>query len=1015
MWNSHRPNSNTLFALEQNLFGDISADETAEQFSVEESQEQEVEAQAFDWDEAIELNYQDNTDPDAMSMSWDDTEDTSESFDLDEEDTDTDNVEAFAIEEEEASQEEDEPLSHSNSLFALEQSLFRNLPANPSAQQFSVEEEDDEALSHSNSLFALEQSLFGTPPTNPPAEQFSIQEPETQGVQAQAFDWDETIELDYSEETYPTAMSLDWLPTDDGSESFGLGEEPLTYDVEAFEVDDEAVSEPQEEAYPSSEALEWNNYHPAPAAYDDSTAFEVNTDNATPEPTTEEDNDSAAFEFTHYNPTPTSQAYSAPKTVTVDATVVPPSPPPPSDQPEIDFDELERAPASSRASDAEAFAADLEAILRGEKTYEPPAETPTPAPAPPPQFPPAPQSQAQSVAPKPASPHDIFDQMGRNMAHATAFDLGTFSLEQRFDEFDEILDREEQNQYQTVEAQSSSSPDEEMQPDEEMGEAMDFDDTDLMDDLDQIERLPLQGNQLSVPFDHHPLSEQQGKTKGTGTNSKMDVDKQSKKRKRDENEDDTNQPPKKMQKSENEMEVDDGNEADALTFTFIDVGQGNGTLVEFPNGELMLVDCGCKSSGTVQTKDGEESVKVKNYLETQVKNFLDNKVNTSKFKKLSYVIISHPDSDHLNLLPTVLNDINVEQVIFGGKEEWYKKKQEVFNFFVEKKAKIFFINQGNPYSEAPNFGPDRRIIKNQDVSVWIVSANAQPTEGKNIENLFQELPKNNKPGTKTNTSSIVLCFQYGGNKVILTGDATFSTEWYILNQTYWKDGESLKSYALEGGHHGSEDSFSEAWLKKVNPQWIHFSADNKAQFKHPRGSVVQRVLRYTRVKESQDYGPHGIVVGIPDKQYDAVWKQGLEKHDLTQSFKELFDQNFVKNHDNPPQAAILTLLANVRQQGKQPEGEWFQPLSDLLNKYKQLQGQNLVDTLRSEPLVTYWTDQLSKLSKEIEALEKEKRTESPWPWLITDTNLFTSLVTANLGVYWELKLKKDGKVETELT
>ena len=60
----------------------------------------------------------------------------------------------------------------------------------------------------------------------------------------------------------------------------------------------------------------------------------------------------------------------------------------------------------------------------------------------------APQQESKSDREVPAStdrnnPHAIFDRMGKNMAYATAFDLGTIELEQLFDEFDRTLDREE--------------------------------------------------------------------------------------------------------------------------------------------------------------------------------------------------------------------------------------------------------------------------------------------------------------------------------------------------------------------------------------------------------------------------------------------------------------------------------------------------------------------------------------------------------------------------------------------
>ncbi|NJM59356.1 MAG: hypothetical protein HC849_02750 [Oscillatoriales cyanobacterium RU_3_3] len=289
--------------------------------------------------------------------------------------------------------------------------------------------------------------------------QFSVGEEEevpSESVESQAFDWDEAIALEYSETLYPTPMSLDWQTSDYPSQSFSLEDEPPTYNVEAFEVEEESEAVPKNEDYPGSAAYGFDAEEddvPAPPqeSFDNSQAYAVDAEDDVPAPKQEEWDNSQAYEVdSDDTPEPTSQKSRDSEAIPVNATAAtPPNPPRKSAQPvealsDNDFDELERATPTNRASDAEAFAADLAAILRGEKVYEPPAETPAPpAPAPQPQPQPAPQSQAQSVPPKKSSPHDIFDQMGKNMAHATAFDLGTFSLEQRFDEFDRILDEQE--------------------------------------------------------------------------------------------------------------------------------------------------------------------------------------------------------------------------------------------------------------------------------------------------------------------------------------------------------------------------------------------------------------------------------------------------------------------------------------------------------------------------------------------------------------------------------------------
>lgn len=133
---------------------------------------------------------------------------------------------------------------------------------------------------------------------------------------------------------------------------------------------------------------------------------------------------------------------------------------------------------------ADDFLEDLQAILNGEKHYDseglrPTSDQPKQGVNPAPQanqfsasapVPTTPEPTAPVRLEKPASPHDlfdrmaqgippetpptapeptyssahsVFDRMGKNMAFANSFDLGTISLQQRFDEFDRIFDAEE--------------------------------------------------------------------------------------------------------------------------------------------------------------------------------------------------------------------------------------------------------------------------------------------------------------------------------------------------------------------------------------------------------------------------------------------------------------------------------------------------------------------------------------------------------------------------------------------
>lgn len=532
MSTSNGYNSNSLLALEQSLYANTSLREPVQGFSAEEPEAPEdqpndsVEAHAFDWDEAIALQLQDATDSDStafsweeddsvdrenhypaafsqedaiqypypMSLSWMNQEEPSQSFGLEEEEVPAYDVQAFAVEED--APQTDDPLSYSNSLFALERSVYGIPPVELTAQSFSIEDTEPQSSEQPTSeshTFDWDEAIAleyeDDPESSVPSE-------------AHAFDWDEAISLEYKDDSEPAAESFDGVSDSDSSQSFGIDEtsdeaatafglfdndNSLPFQVEAFSVDDDHII-PIQHSAGRVYGIEPNE-PPPQAIAPESHAYEVE-DTTEPSPMPEDSTlESVAYETDSEEDTPA---------IPVKATVVdfPSSPQKSADA--FDFDELERAigenhPAADkgddRTGDDKSFAADLEAILRGEKVYEPATDTfPTaitvaqaqvaPAPAPPPQPPSPPPSQAQSVASQSASPQDIFSQMGRSMTHATAFDLGTISLQQTFNEFDDILDQQEQ---------AHSFSEEEAEPETREGPAIahpfDWDEDELAADI----------------------------------------------------------------------------------------------------------------------------------------------------------------------------------------------------------------------------------------------------------------------------------------------------------------------------------------------------------------------------------------------------------------------------------------------------------------------------------------------------------------------------------------------------
>lgn len=345
-------------------------------------------------------------------------------------------------------------------------------------------------------LFELEHSLRKTRPQPPkphpapPTQKLPSNPLPNQKVTAQAFDWDETIELEYRREAFPDT-SLSPSPF---SEQYSFSAEPedtsQSFEVEAFELDEDEEQSAEVDAQAKAFELE-----------DEDEVDSVDRSiPAQPEGKT----------YRHAN------RKKNPETKPVEVDLATPF----SARPLKSAHPLEQSGSAKDAEtdndstdtfDAEAFAADIEAILTGKaEVPAQPTETPSipssPEPAqphphdvfdqiaqgklPPPTPTPSPElpAQEEGEARPFAYSHAIFDQMAEGMAYANSFNLGTISLEQKFDEFDRLLDQEEQQKQAA--------------PEPVLSHAAELDDQELAEDLalingvefaDQMGQLPTKG------------------------------------------------------------------------------------------------------------------------------------------------------------------------------------------------------------------------------------------------------------------------------------------------------------------------------------------------------------------------------------------------------------------------------------------------------------------------------------------------------------------------------------------
>ena len=235
---------------------------------------------------------------------------------------------------------------------------------------------------------------------------------------------------------------------------------------------------------------------------------------------------------------------------------------------------------------------------------------------------------------------------------------------------------------------------------------------------------------------------------------------------------------------------------------FMDAGQGDCTLIVYPDGSLTLVDCG-------STKSGAQAL-------VEIKKVIDRYFNAKTFLS---VVLTHPDEDHYNLLRTL--DI-----------ERYLDKNVPFDFYYGGDVDLYSNLKDKDYTwKLLTFLKEHDLASNPANSTSIEKDGMLSRAGVDVTILASNCTGD--PNGDKNANSIVLLVEYQGAKIFLMGDAIAQTENFIIN-AFTKAGALHRLQKQQGefvvlkvGHHGSETSSTDAWIKLLQPDIIVVSAGTK--------------------------------------------------------------------------------------------------------------------------------------------------------------------------------------------
>lgn len=210
---------------------------------------------------------------------------------------------------------------------------------------------------------------------------------------------------------------------------------------------------------------------------------------------------------------------------------------------------------------------------------------------------------------------------------------------------------------------------------------------------------------------------------------------------------------------------------------FIDVGQGDATLITCDD-EAMLIDAGDNSKGTT----------VQLYLKKQ------------GIKKLKYLILTHPDADHIGGADVIITKFDIETVFMSDFTKDNKTYNEVIEALNYKSLPWSTPNVGNKYTLG-------------SAEFTILAPNTTYSD--------------------PNNASIGLLLENGNDSFLFTGDAEDDAEYDIL-----ANGLNIDCDVYKAGHHGSKTASAKELLEAATPEYVVVSCAEGNSYGHPHAEPM---------------------------------------------------------------------------------------------------------------------------------------------------------------------------------
>ncbi|HXF04232.1 MAG TPA: ComEC/Rec2 family competence protein [Blastocatellia bacterium] len=258
-----------------------------------------------------------------------------------------------------------------------------------------------------------------------------------------------------------------------------------------------------------------------------------------------------------------------------------------------------------------------------------------------------------------------------------------------------------------------------------------------------------------------------------------------------------------------------------LRLHFLDVGHGDCTLLELPDGTIMLVDGGgefrWEEIARKPRPGPSETITARGNTGEMEPDFTDDSRSVGEvavspalwsrgIKRIAYLVLTHADADHLDGLFAVVKNFGVGRVLIAQPPVADARVDRFMRVLDSRRIPVQVLGMGDRF----------QIAGVQFVVLWPPRQDAPPLRW-------------------SNDRSLVLRISYGRMSILLAGDIERAEEHALL-----ETGFDLHSQVLKVPHHGSRTSSTEPFLTRVRPAWAIITAPERSPFHHPHPDVVQR-------------------------------------------------------------------------------------------------------------------------------------------------------------------------------